>query len=179
MINQGGDPVRRAREHKILSHKVFPDVIYSIWMDGSIEIREGVDLGMLVESHLKSCDIALFPHRTRACAYVEAEVCSKLELDDPQVISQQMLRYRQMGYPEGMGLGETGVILRRHTEVVRELNELWWSEICSGSRRDQLSFNYVLWRLGVEYMKLPGDFSNNPFFTVRSHNERRLRFHEG
>ena len=47
------------------------------------------------------------------------------------------------------------MILRRHTDAIRRLNEAWWNEIVRGSRRDQLSFNYVAWKLGLSYATFP------------------------
>jgi hypothetical protein len=43
------------------------------------------------------------------------------------------------------------VILRRHTPAVAAFNEAWWAEIQAGSRRDQVSFTYVAWKLGLRY----------------------------
>ena len=53
------------------------------------------------------------------------------------------------------GLVEAPVILRRHTAAIRALNEAWWAELVRGSRRDQLSFNYVAWKLGLSHAKFP------------------------
>jgi hypothetical protein len=45
--------------------------------------------------------------------------------------------------------------LRRHTQAVRAFNEAWWTEIVRGSWRDQLSFDYISWKLGISYVNFP------------------------
>ena len=58
-----------------------------------------------------------------------------------------MSRYRDEGFPRQFGLYETNVVLRKHNEpLVGKVDVDWWREIDSGSRRDQLSLTYVLWK---------------------------------
>jgi hypothetical protein len=142
------DPVRSAKFYKVNPHWFFPDCEYSFWLDGSCSLR--VPVSYLIERYLSNADIALFRHPLRDCVYDEAATCLGNELDDPGSIESQMDRYRAVGYPLKRGLHECTVLLRRHTPAMAALNELWWDEICRGSRRDQLSFDYCCWRLGVE-----------------------------
>jgi hypothetical protein len=55
-----------------------------------------------------------------------------------------------MGYPKGKGLSETSAVLRKNTAKIVSFNEAWWSEISRGSRRDQLSFDFLVWKLGIK-----------------------------
>ncbi|MEO8602136.1 MAG: hypothetical protein ABI629_06140 [bacterium] len=65
-------------------------------------------------------------------------------------------------------------MLRRHSDTVAAFNEAWWDEICRGSRRDQLSFDYTARKLGLRYGHLPGTIADNPLFQRRPHvTERR------
>ncbi len=58
---------------------------------------------------------------------------------------------RKDGYPRNIGTKETRVLYRRHSdEKIRQFDELWWWCIENYSRRDQFSFNYVLWKLKLE-----------------------------
>ena len=53
-------------------------------------------------------------------------------------------------YPKKSGLFETNVMYRINKNGnVRNCNALWWSLIEKYSKRDQLSFNYVLWKLEI------------------------------
>ena len=40
----------------------------------------------------------------------------------------------------------SGIIARWHNRKVRALCELWWQEYVQGSRRDQLSLSYAIWK---------------------------------
>jgi len=146
---------REARMYKWLIHKFFPDVQYSVWVDSNIIIMS--ELTALIRMYLASADIALLKH-WRNCIYEEAKVCIEFELDDIKTIEKQMLKFRGEGYPVNNGLHQTRVILRRHTPKINALNEAIWKEICSGSLRDQLSFNYMVWKMGIKVNNIPGTF---------------------
>jgi len=150
-----GDPHRAARFAKINAHLVLPDSEYSLWIDASIGVACPFPLGRLAELFLVDSDLCLFRHHARRSIYEEAAVCRDHRLDRPEVIDAQVARYRAEGLPEEAGLVEAPVILRRHTGAVRAFNEAWWSELVRGSRRDQLSFNYVAWKLGLSHAQFP------------------------
>jgi hypothetical protein len=96
--------------------------------------------------------------------------CLSAGLDDAAVILAQIGRYKNDGYPLKHGLAECNVLVRRHSDArVSSAMRKWWTEIESGSRRDQISFNYVLWRAGLSYHELAGGGE-----TVRT--DRRFRY---
>jgi len=137
---------------------------YSVWVDGSITLNEGTDFDALVAEHLKDADIAVMRHPHRTCVYQEAEACITRGKDGAQVIEQQVSRYMNDGYPSNYLLSETGVLIRRHTVNVKRFCSMWWDEIVRGSRRDQISFPYVAWKLKIPYVQIP-----ERFYTVHSH----------
>lgn len=137
-----------ARLYKWLIHKYFPDTEYSLWIDASVEIK--ADVSMLIDKYLKETDIAIQLHSGRHCIYQEAEACIRLQLDYGDIIEKQVARYRLEGYPANHGLHNTSIMLRRHTEDIKRLNEAVWANICCSSLRDQLSFNYIAWKLGIK-----------------------------
>jgi hypothetical protein len=158
-----GDSMRDSKKAKVLVHRLFPWAEYSLWVDGSLSLLSSFDFHNLCKVYLAKTDIAVFRHPKRRCLYTEADVCKDSGLDDPEIIESQMRGYRRDEYPKNNGLTENSVILRRHSSGIKELNEMWWDEICKGSRRDQLSFNYVIWKLKMQYSILPGSGSHNPF----------------
>jgi len=170
-----GDPCRNAKIHKILSHEYFPEADYSLWIDGTINILSTLPLAEWPEQYLKNHDLAVFKHCAQNCAYKEAKLCMMGHLDDPVVIERQMQRYFEQGYPMNNGLAECSVLFRRHTPQIKKLNECWWEEIRNHSRRDQLSFNFVAYQLGVTYFQLPGQLKfkgragGNPHFQKSRH----------
>lgn len=149
-------PRRAARMRKVLSHQFLPDAKYSIWVDGNIELPTSISPDTLISAYLKDADMAAFAHPNRDCTYQEAVACARLHKDDPSVLERQVLKYRRKGFPSGSGLVATGILIRRHTEQVREFNEAWWAEICRYSVRDQVSFMYAAWKTNTRCRIIPG-----------------------
>jgi hypothetical protein len=110
-------------------------------MDGRIGLKSSA--GALVSEWLDGVDLAVFAHPKRQCTYDEALECSTRELDNPQLIYEQIQKYRLSGLPEKSGLPENSVILRRHSHAMETFNNAWWAEYCRFSVRDQLSFMYA------------------------------------
>lgn len=155
--------VKNARMIKTLPHVFLHGYDYSLWVDGSTLLR-GRDIFEEVEGVLKGRSVALHKHFQRDCAYQEARECKAQKKDDPGAIDRQMDAYRSEGFPEGAGLVETAQVLRRSDATSHRFNEAWWSEVRDRSIRDQLSFNYVSWKLGTDYAILDGVQWLDPFF---------------
>ena len=159
------DSRRESRIYKWLPHKFFPNAKYSLWIDSNILIK--TDINILIEKYLDSADIAMHPHRARNCLYKEAKVCIDLKYDYVDIMKKQIEKYRLEGYPENNGLFENTVILRRHTKNIEKLNEAVWSEISTGSTRDQLCFNYIAWKLDIKVNSLSGTLDQKNLYFKR------------
>jgi hypothetical protein len=123
-------------------------------MDGNMRLLS-LSIDELIAMFMRDADMAIFTHPDRNCLYKEAEVCRARKLDDLSIIQRQVNRYKQEKFPKGNGLFECTVILRRHTPEVEQFNEMWWDEICKSSKRDQISFPYVLGKSKVKYVSFP------------------------
>lgn len=133
---------------KMHPHLVFPEYEISVYIDGNIEIIS--ELRLLVRQALVNQDIALYEHPFRDCVYEEARECAAIGHDWHWTIKKQMKIYKQNNFPVGHGMFECNVIFRRHNSpAVRSLMEAWWDEFTNGVKRDQLSFTYLAWKLGV------------------------------
>lgn len=144
------DDVRLSRKYKILCHEFLKEYDYSIYVDGKVQI-----IGSLrdyIEKYTKGNAMLCFPHFMRECAYAEAEVCMKLEKDDPQIILEQMEGYGQEGYPADNGLIDGACLVRSHRDdCLRKVMQCWWNEVRNKSRRDQLSIGYACWKNDFHY----------------------------
>jgi len=168
------DPTRSARFHKINPDLVLPeDTEISIWIDGSQQFKDTIHPRRLATKATEKVSIATFRHPLRRCVYEEAKACVQREKDDPEVIRSQMARYREQLYPRNNGMVETACVIRRHDKLATRFCEAWWHEISTGSRRDQLSFNFVHWRLGIPYGTIPGHREDSPFFNFQHHRHMR------
>ena len=148
--------VRDARLRKILGHALI-NTKYSIWLDGNLQLLEK-DPVKVVTQYLAVYDIALFAHCERDCIYQEAATNVLMHKAPAEDVNKQMVRYRLNGYPEHNGMVETSILIRRHTSEVIEFSRRWWAEIMQGTARDQLSFNYVIWKMGMDYRPILGNF---------------------
>lgn len=111
----------------------------------------------------------------RHCIYDEAEMCKRLHKDSAVVIDAQMSRYRNEGYPVKAGMIESGVILRKHNDPrCKALCNMWAAEVMKHSRRDQLSFNYICWKMHFVPGVLTNEFrlgygTNDRMFKIFAH----------
>lgn len=121
-----------------------PEADVSIWIDGSLELLK--DVGAMALDLLGDADIAMYHHPQRDCVYEECKACVYHQKDDKSIMLEQMTRYRLIGFPEKTGLVASGMVVRRHNSLIESLNNDWWNEIENGSKRDQLSFNFCLWK---------------------------------
>ena len=87
--------------------------------------------------------IGVFRNPFRDCVYEEAAEVVRLGKDTKENVEEKMQMYRDMDWPAHAGLAACGVIVRHHIPDLMMLNTAWWAEVCSGSKRDQLSFPVV------------------------------------
>jgi len=165
---QAQDTTRTARLHKVMSH-IGPvkDYRLVVWLDGSVDAID-VDLRELVERYLSDSDVAVFRHQTIDCVYEGARAAVACGKEDPAVMGKELKILLGAGHPRAAGLGETGILLRRHSDVIRSFNELWWSKISAGSKRDQVYFNYCVGQAGVKLAYIDGKRQDYGFY-VREH----------
>lgn len=166
---EGLDNVRLARRVKILGHEYLAEYDYSIWVDAKLEIKD--DMREYVEKYRKREPMLCFVHYLQNCIYQELLACEALKKDDVTIMEKQIAGYRKAGYPENNGLIESGILVRDiHNQKVKQLMEAWWHEILCGSRRDQLSFNYVCWKNDFMYDTSELFIYGNKYVKLYSHN---------
>lgn len=158
------DDTRNSRIQKIIPH-LFIDTEYSIYLDANIDLL--VEPQVLIDEFLKDKDIAVFRHIGRDCIYDEAQAIVHLGKDTPENIGEQVKAYAKTHNKAHSGLMECGVIIRRHTNRINDLNEKWWAHYCRYSRRDQMSFPVVFPKDEVELIEY--SVHKHPYFTYRNH----------
>lgn len=156
---------RDSRTVKMLPHIFFPEAEYSLYVDGNIISK--VPLQRMIDEYLVDNDIAVFKHHTRDCLFDEAKECIRLELDSKEAIEAHIERYK--GFPKHKGLYQCGMILRRHTPKIKRLNEAWFAQYCTGAKRDQISFPYVLEKEGVSIFAIDSFAYLHDYFEYANH----------
>lgn len=165
------DEVRKAKLYKIFPQQFFGEYQYSIWIDGNIDVV-GPDLEKRVlELISEDIVIAANVHPHRNCVYEEANACIRMRKDEPTSILRQVEFMKSAGFPENMGLYEMNLIFRKHNDqkVVKLMNDWWWM-IKTFSRRDQLSFMYVLYKNNIDCVQFfKDDVRNHAGFSLKPH----------
>lgn len=143
---KGGDPKKLSRYIKIKNH--FPEYDLSLYIDATFEIKKhSLDKFALSKTE----GIWLNAHPQRQCTYEEAEIVKSKNLDNPNLIDQQIKKYREEGLPEQWGLWRCGIMVRNpKDDKITEMCETWWQEVEAGSYRDQVSFPYACWKTGTQ-----------------------------
>lgn len=148
----GLDPARASRRAKLRPHLYFPDAEWSIWLDNKSRLkRDPVEIVAALEAQSDAAFFA-FPHFRRDCVYHELQTCWELGLDDYRILKERQRTYRAEGMPEHAGLIEGHFIARRHHDpAVMRFGERWFEHVLRYSRRDQIAFPYLAWKLGLRY----------------------------
>ena len=166
---------QQARRYKALPQMYLPGYDYSIWIDSSMVPHANI-IKLIDTMEKYKLDLGAFRHPRRKCAYEEAKVCKGLTSevatprDDPHIISKQMERYKDEGFPEDMGLLENGLLVRKHTDKTAETCKVWYEEILGGTHKDQISLMYAIWKTNISVgFFSPGSAAHNPYITYVGH----------
>lgn len=143
------DPKRVSGYLKTHPHVYLCEYEWSLWVDANIKLN--TDPSFFLETIKTEGALAgAYLHQDRNCVFDEAREVVKRHKDHAEVVKEHTNRYRNEKFPRYLGLYETNVFLRRHNDpTVREVNVEWWKQIDTGSRRDQLSLTYVLWKFDL------------------------------
>ncbi|CAN0845786.1 Probable hexosyltransferase MUCI70 [Linum grandiflorum] len=152
------EPRRNGKVPKILTHRLFPQARYSIWIDGKMELI--VDPLLLLERYLwrDKNTFAIAQHKHHRSIYEEADANKRRKRYARPLIDLHMKIYRYEGIepwsPKSGTISdvpEGAVIIREHTELSNLFSCLWFNEVHMFTPRDQLSFGYVVHRLGSSF----------------------------
>nr|GEX12156.1 inner membrane protein OxaA [Tanacetum cinerariifolium] len=145
------DSRRNGKVPKLLLHRLFPNVRYSIWIDGKLQLV--VDPYQLLERFLwrDNATFAISKHYRRFDVFEEAEANKAAGKYDNASIDYQIDFYRNEGltpYSEAKlpiisDVPEGCVIIREHIPITNLFTCLWFNEVDRFTSRDQLSFATV------------------------------------
>ncbi|CAN8276771.1 unnamed protein product [Cochlearia groenlandica] len=148
------EPRRNGKVPKILTHRLFPEAQYSIWIDGKMELI--VDPLLILERYLwrGKHTFAIAQHKHHRNIYEEADACKRRKRYARPLVDLHMKIYRYEGLEPWSikkstvsDVPEGAVIIREHTAMNNLFSCLWFNEVHLLTPRDQLSFGYVVDRL--------------------------------
>ena len=133
-----------ARKIKLNPHIFLSNYDTTIWIDGNLQIK--TDPEELLLMYYKN-DFCVASHPDRICTFQELQACLHAQKESHNNISKLWTRYEKEKLPKNLGMIQSGMIIRNNkSKDVIQINEKWWEEVKQNSHRDQLSFNYVLWK---------------------------------
>lgn len=152
------DNILKNRFVKIFPERFFPNYAYSIYVDGSVQIR--TDLTPLIQS-MNQYGLRMHHHAFRDCAYEEIKACIHKHKDVIEKLQEHRAHLEKNGMPHHSGLLEATIIVRDHRNpILNTLMEAWWAEFTIHSHRDQVSLAYVLWKNHIDF-NIVGDLGSN------------------
>ncbi|CAH1440133.1 unnamed protein product [Lactuca virosa] len=145
------DPRRNGKIPKLLLHRLFPNVRYSLWVDAKLELV--VDPYQILERFLwrKNTSFAISRHYKRFDVFVEAEANKAAAKYDNASIDFQIDFYKSEGLtpysesklPITSDVPEGCVVIREHIPISNLFTCLWFNEVDRFTSRDQISFSTV------------------------------------
>ncbi|XP_076948845.1 putative hexosyltransferase MUCI70 [Bidens hawaiensis] len=145
------DPRRNGKVPKLLSHRLFPNARYSIWMDGKLKLV--VDPYQILERFLwrENASFAISRHYKRFDVFLEAEANKAAAKYDNASIDFQIDFYKKEGLtpytsaklPIRSDVPEGCVVIKEHIPISNLFTCLWFNEVDRFTSRDQISFGIV------------------------------------
>ncbi|KAK1367097.1 hypothetical protein POM88_042658 [Heracleum sosnowskyi] len=136
---------------KLLLHRLFPHVRYSLWIDGKLQLV--ADPYQILERFLwrQNASFAISRHYSRFDVFEEAEANKAAGKYDNASIDYQIDFYRKEGLtpysgamlPMTSDVPEGCVIVMEHIPISNLFSCLWFNEVDWFTSRDQLSFSTV------------------------------------
>lgn len=167
--NNGLDNIRLARKIKILGHPMINNNYdLFLWIDGAIDIIGSVH-DFISESNISNYDIVAFSHSKRNNVYDEAVMCVYYRKDSINTINDEMKYIYNKGFKDDNGLIESTVFLKRNNQIVKETMKLWFELIVRFSSRDQLGFNYSIYKSKAKVHWINKNVFLNEWFRWENH----------
>lgn len=158
------DPLLQCKRYKLRPHLAFPEAAQTLWIDSRITLRHDP------RKVTQAGDFCVSPHRMRTNITDEAQEIIRLRRADPVKIARQLEAYKADGFDTPANpqtrLAEVGAMLRRHTPAMVEVCERWHAEVLKHSPRDQMSLDYVCWKLGFELAYWDDPLDRSPYFDL-------------
>jgi len=144
---------KKQRYYKLNPHLFFKDYNLSIYIDSTFSIKGNLS-EFLLRILTKNKIIYILEHPYRNSITNEYKEILLTNKDTNITINKVKNKYKKENFPDNNGLSENCLIVRRHNEVkCIEFMNKWFNEIKFYSHRDQLSFNYILWKTGNQNVK--------------------------
>lgn len=165
LLSDPHDHNRRAKLPKILPHLFLENFEHSVWVDASMQIR-GDMIEFVSYCHKYNNNFTLFKHpEAPRTIYEEGSTCISLKFDDKKIINNQLEIYNKRGFTNQHTIPACTIIYRKHNlPHIKLAMQDWWNEVLLHSRRDQISFTYVMKKHDITYGVIPENYQDHKYF---------------
>ena len=165
--------VQLARKIKILGHPLINnnyDIL--LWMDGAVVFKKNIK--DFINKYLKKEDsFVAFKHGERNNVKEECNACVIARKEKQENVKKILKFFNEEKYMDTNGLIESTVYIKRpNDKVVMETMKLWFYMIKNYSHRDQLSFNYCIFKTGLKVKWINKKVFSNEWFKWKRHNPK-------
>jgi len=172
------DSRKKSRFPKIHPEVLLSEYDASLYIDGNICITSQFVYDRCVALATEGVDWAGIKHK-RDCVYDEMNAIIGLGwVHDYEVLDWYRF-LRSEKYPDHNGLFENNIIFRRHSQVVKQIDDNWWWTLEEQQvKRDQFSLMYAIWKLPevktAYYLSEDENaWNNSGHFDCESHNPHK------
>lgn len=147
---------------------------YAIYIDGNI--CPVSDMSVMCEQLNNSIGLGFHAHCARNCIYEEVKACKILKKGNPIKLTEQIKKYKKIGFPEQYGMVEGNVIISdlRNKRAKQLLDDCWEELITADAGRDQLVIPYVMWKNNIKMQDictLGKNVYKNPKIRILTHKD--------
>ena len=163
--------IKKQRFIKLHPHLYFKDYDLSIYIDSSFKIIGDLN-SFLIRVLSPKYNLYFLEHPDRNNIFSEFLAVVSLKKEKESMTNILKERYKNEQFPDDKGLIEGCIIIRKHNEKdsINLMNK-WYEEINNYSHRDQLSFNYVLWKTQFKIKYIVKNLALQYFFQNITHSE--------
>ena len=159
-----------ARKVKILGNELINkkyDIL--VWIDAAVEFVKPIN--DFVKNFMgKNDSFVCFKHGMRNSIEEEMNACLRFRKENIENINSLKKFYKKEDYKYDNGLIESTVYIKRPTDkIVIETMNLWYKMVFNYSKRDQLSFNYCIYKTNLKVKWIEEYVFNNDWFLWHDH----------
>ena len=170
--------IKKQRFFKILPHLFFKDYDLSIYIDTTFKIIGDLD-HFLLRILSPKLSIYILEHPSIGSINNEFKAVLKSKKDLNSSIIKLKNRYKSEKFPDNNGHAECCLIIRKHNnKKCINIMENWFREIRENSHRDQLSFNYILWKIDYKSLKYISKKYIFEYFKQELFHLKKFEFHD-
>ena len=122
----------------------------SIYIDGNMFLKNYNYLNYYL-NFLENHDVVCFKHPERNFVLDEAKKVIDFQLERKDNVEKIVKEMKKNNFKDNEGLCETGILLRNHKKIINFNKD--WCRCINICRRDQVSFDYILHKNNINYVK--------------------------